>query len=40
MDSLFLEQGDIFTPEKDEKALGASKKEPLAARLRPLSFDE
>ena len=40
MDSLFLEQGDIFTPEKDEKASGSHKNEPLAARLRPLSFDE
>ena len=40
MDSLFLEQGDIFTPEKDEKASSSHKNEPLAARLRPLNFDE
>lgn len=40
MDSLFLEQGDIFTPEKEEKTSSSHKNEPLAARLRPLSFDE
>jgi putative ATPase len=40
VDSLFLEQGDIFTTEKDEKASSSHKNEPLAARLRPLNFDE